>query len=73
MHGESLYQQQLDSTCLFIVGNEGAGISSNLLNAANKVISIPMAQASALAVESLNAAAATAIALFECRRQKALV
>jgi TrmH family RNA methyltransferase len=44
-----------------------------LLNAANKVISIPMAQASALAVESLNAAAATAIALFECRRQKALV
>ena len=73
MHGESLYQQYLDSACLFIVGNEGAGISSNLLNAANKVISIPMAQSSALAVESLNAAAATAIALFECRRQKALV
>ncbi|MDX1914592.1 MAG: RNA methyltransferase [Methylophilus sp.] len=73
MHGESLYQQNLNAASLFIVGNEGAGISSNLLVSASKVVSIPMAQSSALAVESLNVAAATAIALFECRRQKALI
>lgn len=73
MHGESIYQQNLNAACLFIVGNEGAGISSKLLGAASKVVSIPMAQSSSVAVESLNAAAATAIALFECRRQKAFV
>jgi RNA methyltransferase, TrmH family len=70
MDGESLYVQNLSAKCLFVVGNEGAGLSSNLLLATHKAISIPMAHSNSLALESLNAAAATAVALFEFRRQQ---
>jgi RNA methyltransferase, TrmH family len=70
MQGESLYQQDLSGKCLFIMGNEGLGLSSTMLAATDKMITIPMAQSHAMAVESLNVAAATAVALFECRRQK---
>lgn len=70
MHGSSIYQQPLHEPVLFAVGNEGAGISAALQNAVRACVSIPMAHQGVLALESLNAAAATAIALFECQRQR---
>lgn len=50
----------------FLVGNEGAGLSSGLLELATQQVTIPMPGK----VESLNAAAATAICLFEAARQR---
>lgn len=70
MQGESLYQQSLREPVLFVVGNEGAGISAALQSAVSTCINIPMAHQGTLALESLNAAAATAVALFECQRQR---
>lgn len=66
MDGESLYLQDLTGPTAFVIGNEGSGLSAHTLAAARKKIHIPMAENS---VESLNAAAATAICLFECKRQ----
>ena len=65
MGGTSLYAQDLTSPSAFIIGNEGAGITSKLLNVANHKISIPMHEN----LESLNAGAAAAICLFERTRQ----
>ncbi len=63
---DSLYDCDLRSNIAFLVGNEGAGLSTDLLNLATQKISIPMPGK----VESLNAAAATAICLFEAVRQR---
>lgn len=70
MQGESLYTQTLSGPVLWVAGNEGAGISPGLQAAVNHCVTIPMAHQGSLAIESLNVAAATAIALFECRRQR---
>lgn len=70
MQGDSLYGQGLRGAVLFAVGNEGAGISAPLQAAVDRCITIPMAHQGILALESLNAAAATAVALFECQRQR---
>ncbi len=61
----SLYELDLTGAVAFVVGNEGAGISEALQAVASQRVRIPMPGA----VESLNAAAATAICLFERVRQ----
>lgn len=70
MQGASLYAQDFTAPSLFLVGNEGAGLSQTVIKAVEHSITIPMANAGSMAVESLNAAAATAICLFECQRQR---
>ena len=65
LNGESLYAQDLSQPTAFIIGNEGAGLSNKVLQAATHQISIPMHQN----LESLNAAAAAAVCLFERKRQ----
>ena len=67
MAGESLYAQDLTQPTAFIIGNEGAGLSQKIINAASHKISIPMHAG----LESLNAGAATAVCLFERARQVA--
>jgi TrmH family RNA methyltransferase len=62
----SLYDCDLRGTVAFLIGNEGAGLSADLLGLATQTITIPMPGK----VESLNAAAATAICLFEAVRQR---
>lgn len=62
----SLYDCDLRGNVAFMVGNEGAGLSDDLLRLATQKITIPMRNK----VESLNAAAATAICLFEAVRQR---
>lgn len=63
--GESLYAQDLTQASAFVIGNEGAGLSREAIAAATQQVSIPMQTG----LESLNAAAATAICLFERKRQ----
>ena len=65
LNGESLYVQDLSNPTAFVIGNEGAGLSKASIDAASKAISIPMNTQ----LESLNAAAAAAICLFERKRQ----
>ena len=64
----SLYDCDLTGKVVLMIGNEGAGLSDELLNLATQKISIPMLGK----VESLNVAAATAICLFEVVRQRIL-
>jgi len=70
MHGDSLYAQDLTKPSAFIIGNEGAGLSAKIMAVCTQKISIPMQQSRVQSVESLNAAAAAAICLFECQRQR---
>lgn len=64
---DSLYDCDLGGKLAFAVGNEGAGLSESLLAASSQRIYIPMPGE----VESLNAAAAAAVCLFEAVRQRA--
>ncbi len=63
----SLYDCDLRGNLAFMIGNEGAGLSDGLLALATQQFTIPMPGK----IESLNAAAATAICLFEAVRQRA--
>jgi len=65
MEGESLYEQDLTQPTAFVIGNEGAGLSAAAIKAASYRVSIPMHRN----LESLNAAAAAAVCLFERVRQ----
>jgi len=64
-HG--LYARSLSGSLALIVGNEGAGLSQAVCAAASATIRIPMPGR----IESLNAAAALAVAVFEAARQRA--
>ena len=65
LDGASLYAQDFKHPTAFVIGNEGAGLSGKVVQAATHQISIPMHQQ----LESLNAAAAAAVCLFERKRQ----
>lgn len=61
----SLDQTDLTGPVAFVVGNEGAGLSQQMLDQATDVVKIVMPGE----MESLNVAAATAVCLFEKVRQ----
>jgi TrmH family RNA methyltransferase len=63
---KSLFELDLKLPVGILVGNEGAGLSDEVLKIASGRVAIPMPGK----VESLNAAAAAAIALFEAVRQR---
>ena len=54
------------SGCAFVIGNEGNGVSRELLNVCEKNVIIPMSPAS----ESLNAAVAAGILMWEVKRRE---
>ena len=64
--GASLYEIDLTGPTTWLVGNEGAGLALELVMAAKVHARIPLASGA----ESLNVAAATAVCLFESRRQR---
>jgi TrmH family RNA methyltransferase len=64
--GESLYDLDLTGRIAIAIGNEGAGLTAALRDAAQRIVSIPMPGG----FESLNAASAAAVCLFECVRQR---
>lgn len=66
--GTNLFELDLTGPILWLVGNEGAGLSAELVAAATRRATIPLAAGT----ESLNVAAATAVCLFEASRQRSL-
>ena len=64
--GTPLYRANLQGRVAIAIGSEGRGLSDALLAVADQRVTIPMASGS----ESLNAAAATAVVLFEAVRQR---
>lgn len=62
----SIYQTKLAGPVAWIFGNEGAGVSEHLMQAADGRVCIPMPGAT----NSLNVAAAAAVCLFEQARQR---
>ena len=56
----------LEGDVAFVFGNEGAGLSPDLMAAAHEVVAIPMPGP----VDSMNIAAAAAVCLFERVRQQ---
>jgi RNA methyltransferase, TrmH family len=64
--GTSLYKARLTGRVAVAIGNEGAGLDPALVALAAQRVTIPMPGG----MESLNAAAAAAVCLFECVRQR---
>jgi TrmH family RNA methyltransferase len=64
--GLSLFECDFTPPTAWLFGNEGAGLSPDLVVVAKQRVTIPLAVGS----ESLNVAAAAAICLFEMRRQR---
>jgi TrmH family RNA methyltransferase len=64
--GTSLFAAPLHGRIALAIGNEGAGLSPALVAQATRRVTIPMPGR----VESLNVAAAAAVCLFECLRQR---
>ncbi|MCW5606047.1 MAG: RNA methyltransferase [Burkholderiales bacterium] len=62
----TIFDADLTGKIALLLGNEGAGVSRALLEAADEVVAIPMPGKT----ESLNAAAAAAVCLFERVRQQ---
>ena len=69
MDGESLFDQDLTGAVAFMLGNEGAGLSHDLMRTAQKKVAIPMNNKGLGKIESLNATAAATVCLFERVRQ----
>ena len=65
--GQSLYDLDLVQSTAWLFGNEGAGLTLELVDLARQRATIPLAPGN----ESLNVAAAAAVCLFEMRRQRA--
>jgi TrmH family RNA methyltransferase len=61
----SLFDLDLTGDIAFLFGNEGGGLSRDLLATADRVVGIPMPGAA----ESINVAAAAAVCVFERVRQ----
>lgn len=63
---QSLFALDLTGPTAFVIGNEGSGVSPRLLALASRRVRLPMAGP----VESINAAAAAAVCVFERLRQR---
>lgn len=66
LDGESFYRQDYRGGCAFFIGNEGNGLSDKLAARADAKIRIPMKGR----VESLNAAVAATVLMYETLRQR---
>lgn len=63
---QTYWQADLARPSLILLGNEGAGLSTELANLADVAVSIPLAAG----VESLNVSIAAALMLYEAQRQR---
>lgn len=66
---ESFFYNAYTEPCAFLIGNEGNGLSAELLQTADQRVRIPMSGR----VESLNAAVAAAVFLYEAKRQRNII
>lgn len=63
---QDLYNLDLSDPTVWVFGNEGAGVSSDLIELSHSQVRIPQSSV----VESLNVATSCAVVLFEQRRQR---
>lgn len=63
------WQLDLRQPTAFLMGNEGAGLSNELMDCASVAVKIPVAPV----VESLNVGISTALLLYEAKRQRRLL
>lgn len=68
LNGNDIYSQELTSTGLIVMGNEGNGISPEVMSLVNRTLFIPCYSHERKA-DSLNVAVATAVTCAEFRRQ----
>lgn len=66
LQGNSFYDYDYQKPTIFCIGNEGNGLSKEILKAATYKITIPMKGK----VESLNAATASTVLMYEALRQR---
>ncbi len=66
LSGKSFYDEYYSSGSAFLIGNEGNGLTEELSKCANKLIKIKMMGR----VESLNAATAATVLMYEAMRQR---
>jgi RNA methyltransferase, TrmH family len=64
--GPAMYEVDLRGPVAIVIGGEGAGVTPDLLARADERLTIPMAAG----VESLNAAVAAALLVYEAARQR---
>ena len=64
--GKNYFQEDMKVKVALVIGNEGKGASKEFINAADRLITIPMPGGA----ESLNAAVAASIIIYESVRQK---
>ena len=64
--GESVFDVDLRGSAAILIGGEGSGLAPTLLDGSDERVTIPMR----VPVESLNAAVATAIIVYEASRQR---
>lgn len=69
LDGEVLYDTQLSTGGVLVMGNEGKGITAEVARTVNHRLYIPPFPLGLPAIESLNVAVATAITVAEFRRQ----
>ncbi len=67
--GTAISQADLRGPVALIVGNEGAGLSKDVLVQADELVAIPQSAR----VESLNAGIAASVILYEAARQRNLL
>ena len=66
LEGEPLYRTDLTGSCAFLIGNEGKGLTSGIMEETDRGIRIPMKGQ----LESLNAAVASTVFMYEVLRQR---
>lgn len=66
LDGENVYHCNLKESCAFLIGNEGNGLTDEISHMANRYLRIPMCGE----VESLNAAIAATVLMYETMRQR---
>ena len=66
--GRSMYEVDFTKPTAVLMGGEGAGLPEGLIAAADARVSIPMKGS----IESLNAAVAAAVLLYEAQRQRTI-
>ncbi len=64
LNGSPLDECSMDKECIIMIGNEANGLSAELIEIADQKITIPTFGLA----ESLNAGVASALVLYECRR-----
>lgn len=68
--GKSIYETELVSPSILVVGNEGKGIGKNLMKYFSEKLTIPNFSENSVKSESLNVSVATAVICSEFKRQE---